>query len=53
MIIATKIYTKRLLKNVCEVYGIFSGRFSKRQYIGYTEKQAKEKFQQSLKKGEI
>ena len=40
-------------RGVYEIYGIVNGRFVKRQYIGYSKKQAIQKFTESVQKGKI
>ena len=53
MSVANKLYVRKVQKAVYEIYGVLEGRFVKRVYVGYSEKQAKEKFQQSAVKGEL
>lgn len=44
---------KQISKRVFEIYGVIDGHFIKRQFIGYTEEQAKERFEQALEEGEF
>ena len=53
MSVANKLYIRKVQKGVYEIYGILDGKFVKRTYVGYSEKQAKEAFQTSASKGEL
>lgn len=44
---------KKISALVYEIYGVLNGRFVKRQYVGYTQKQAVKAFTESVKRGEI
>ena len=48
-----EIKINRISERVYEFYGLVNGQFIKKQYIGYTEEQAIEKFTNALQEGEI
>ena len=44
---------RKVGKSTFEVSSLYGGFFRRRLYVGYTQKEAEDKFKQSLAKGEI
>lgn len=44
---------RKVSDKIYEIYGIVEDRFIRRQYIGYTEEQAKEAFAEAIEEGEL